>query len=81
MRDTQCVAQHRAQRGDPGASGDEEKSAFGRVGREREAADRTVDVDRLADPQRQVRTGRAFRIDADEQLQKAEAIEYGLRFS
>ena len=73
MRDRERVAQHRAQRRDAGAAGDEDEPALVGVGWKRERPERAFDVHRRARLERQVRPGVPVGVDADQQLEAAVA--------
>ena len=71
VRQVQRVPQHRAQRRDAGAAGDEHEPALVGSGGKRERAERAFDVDERARLERQVRARRAVGVDADEQLERS----------
>ena len=73
VRQVQRVAQHRAQRRDAGAAGDEDEAALVRRRRKGERAERTVDVDELPGSSVRCGAGRAVGVDADQQLEPAVA--------
>ena len=76
MRHVQRVAEHRAQRRDAGSPGDEEEAPFGGLGRKREAADRTIDVDLLAGLKLRCGPAAPFGVDADQQLEVPVALAH-----
>ena len=73
MRNRQGMVQHRAQRRDPRAAGDEHEAALLGLGRKCEGAERALDIHARVRAQRQMRTRAAVRVDADEQLEPAVA--------
>jgi hypothetical protein len=71
MRNGERVAQHRPQRRDAGAAGDEDEARLGGIGRKRERAERPFDVDQHAGFEGQMRPGGSGGVDADEQLDRS----------
>ncbi len=69
MRQHERAPEHRAQRRDAGAASDEQEAAFRRRLWEREAAERSFDVDHLADLETERRLGAARAIAGDEQFE------------
>ncbi|OLE82754.1 MAG: hypothetical protein AUF76_08185 [Acidobacteria bacterium 13_1_20CM_2_65_9] len=66
MRNRERVPQHRAQRRDAGAAGDEHEPGLQRIGGKGEGPQRAVDVDHGAGLEREMRPRLPVRVDADE---------------
>ena len=71
------VADHRAERRDPGSAGDEQELAFGRIVGKREASERSTHVQALASAQRlEVISPSSARVDLDEEFDRSRRRSY-----